>query len=369
MRKNLEYRLYPTRKQAVALDASLNECRWLYNRLLEERKTAYEQRGENLSLYAQHARLAGLKEERPSLNGVHSQVLQNVAVRLDLAFKAFFRRVKAGEKPGYPRFRGKHRYDSLSFPQPPSGCSIDGKHLKISKVGNVKIKLHRTLEGKPKTCTISRSATGKWYATLSCEIDTPEPLPESAEAVGIDIGLGSFAHLSTDERIENPRFFRTEEKELARVQRKLAKEEKGTPERARRRKVVARVHERIGWRRKNFAHQEARRVVNRFGLIAVEDLNVNRMLHNHCLSKSISDAAWSLFFGLLLSKAAEAGRQATKVNPAHTSQNCSRCGHWQKLTLAVRVFKCPCCGFETSRDHNAAINILSLGRQAVGSEP
>lgn len=317
-------------------------------------------------MYEQHASLPALKEQRPSLASVHSQVLQNVAVRIDLAFKAFFRRVKASENPGYPRFRGKGRYDSFTFPQ--SGFSLDGNILRLSKIGNVKVVLHRPVEGNIKTCTIKRSSTDKWYVMFSCEWE-PTPLPENNEAVGIDVGLHSFATLSTGEHIENPRFFRQEEKALAKAQRKLSKAEKGTLERKKRRKVVARIHERIAWKRQDFIHQHSRRIINRFGIIAVEDIHVKRMLHNHCLAKSISDAAWSGFFQLLAQKAAWATRQFVAVNPAYTSQTCSSCGHRQKMPLSERVFKCPCCGLELDRDHNAAVNILGLGLQSLGINP
>lgn len=365
MHKNYEYRLYPTKKQITLLEQWLDECRWLYNKLLEQRKLAYELEKKTLKMYDQINGYGMLKQERESLNLVHSQVLQNVAVRIDLAFKAFFRRIKAGEKPGYPRFRGKYRYDSFTFPQVPSGCSIDGNHLKLSKIGKVKIKQHRKLEGVPKTCTIKRSSTGKWYAVFSCEVEQSAPLPKAKSEVGIDVGLESFAYLSDDTRIENPKFFRQDEKEVAKAQRKLSKEAKGTPARARRRKPVARIHERIQWRRKNFAHQEARKIVNQHGVICVEDLNVNRMLHNHCLAKSISDAAWSLFFQLIQSKAEEAGRIVVKVNPAYTSQTCHQCGHRQKKNLSERWHKCECCGFECHRDLNAALNIKALGLQSL----
>jgi putative transposase len=295
--------------------------------------------------------------------------LQNVAVRIDLAFQAFFRRVKTGEKPGYPRFRGRDRYDSMTFPQVPSGCELRHGFLRLSKVGAVEVVLHRKREGKPKTCTIRRSSTGKWYACFSCEVAQPKPLKRSTEQVGIDVGLYSFATLATGESIDNPRFFRKDEKALGKAQRRLSKEAKGTPERAKRRKPVARIYERVGFRRLDLANQRAREVVNRFGFIAVEDLEVNRMVHNRCLAKSIGDAAWSLFFTLLFFKAACAGRTMVKVNPAYTSQDCSRCGHRQKMPLAEREFRCPCCQTVLDRDHNASLNILRLGLQSVGIQP
>jgi putative transposase len=369
MRKTFVYRLYPTRAQETILSGQLNECRWLYNQLLEQRKTSYETTCQSPGLYDQQKTIPVLKVERPSLGNVHSQVLQNVAVRIDLAFKAFFRRVKAGEKPGYPRFRGRLRYDSMTFPQMPSGCSLDGKRLTLSKVGVVEVLLHRRVEGTPKTCTIRRSSTGKWYACFSCEVEQPTALAPSMEQTGIDVGLTTFATLSNGEKIDNPRFFRTDQKQLAKAQHLFSKEAKGTAEHRRRRKPVARIHERIAFRRRDFAHQAARRIVDRFGFIAVEDLEVNRMVHNHCLAKSISDAAWTLFFTLLFFKAASAGRTIVKVNPAYTSQTCSKCGHQQQMPLEERTYRCLCCGLGLSRDHNAALNILALGLQGVGIKP
>jgi putative transposase len=365
MLKAMKYRLKLTKNQASQLDSQLEECRWLYNHFLASRRDAWEERQESLSYHAQATTLPMLKQERPALSSVHSQVLQNVAMRIDLAFKAFFRRCKAGEEPGYPRFRGKGRYDSMTFPQYGNGCQLTNGVLKLSKIGAVRTVQHRPLEGTPKTCTIRRSSTGKWYVTMACDVEA-QPLPATGEAVGIDVGLTSFYTLSTGEQTPCPKFLRTDEKDLQRTQRTLSVAPKGTPERTKRRKIVARVHERIANRRSNFCHQESRRLVNRCDVLAVEDLSVNQMVHNHCLAKSIQDAAWSQFTAHLTYKAAYAGRQYVAVNPAYTSQDCSHCGHRQKKTMAERVHRCPCCGLTLDRDHNAALNILSLGLQALG---
>src|SRR5262245_16211277 len=370
MRKTLKYRLYLTPHQQRLLEAQLEECRWLYNHLLAERRDAWEQRQETVRLYDQPATLPALKGERPSLAGSHSQVLQNVAGPLYLAFQPLLLRVRAGEAPAYPCFRGRGRYDSIAFPQVPVGCRLDveEKRIRVANVGQVKIFLHRPLEGTPKTATISRSSTGKWYVCFSCECAEPSPLPETGEQVGIDVGLKTFATLSGGQEIANPRFARREERALAKAQRRLSKEEQGTPERARRRKVVARVHERIAWRRGDFAHQHSRRIVNTFDLIAVEDLSVNRMTHNHCLAKSIHDVAWSQFASLLSYKAAWAGRKHVAVNPAYTSQDCSSCGHRKTdLSLADRTYTCSCCGVVLDRDLNASLNIVRLGQQSLAS--
>ncbi len=284
-------------------------------------------------------------------------------MRVDLAFKAFFRRVKARENSGYPRFKGKGRYDSFTYPQ--YGFKLDGDRLHLSKIGDVRIVLHRPVEGTIKTLAIRRSSTGKWYACFSVEY-YPSPLPQKEITVGIDVGLESFATLSNGEKIENPRFFRTDEKALAKAQRKLSKVETGTPERKKARKIVAHIHERIANRRLNFAHQTSRQLVDWFGTIVFEDLNVKNMEKNHHLAKSIADVAWTMFISITESKAEEAGSRVILVNPRNTSQQCSRCGMIVAKTLSDRVHSCPHCGLVMDRDQNAAINILRLGLQSQG---
>ncbi len=363
MRKAYRYRLYPSKSQVTLLERTLEICRWIYNDTLALRKSAWEQEQHSISLYETNKILTQWKKERPDLNRVHSQVLQNVQMRVDLAFKAFFRRVKAGENPGYPRFKGKGRYDSITYKQ--SGFKLEGDRLHLSKIGDVKIVLHRPVEGTIKTLTIRRSATGKWYACFSVECD-PSPLPQKETVVGIDVGLESFATLSNGEKIENPRFFRTDEKALAKAQRKLSKAEKGTPERKKARKIVAHTHERIANRRLNFAHQTSRKVVDRFGTIVFEDLNITTMQKNHHLAKSIADVAWNVFITITGSKAEEAGSRVILVNPRNTSQMCSRCGMIVAKTLSDRVHSCPHCGLVMDRDQNAAINIMRLGLQSQG---
>jgi putative transposase len=360
--KTYKFRLNPTRHQRALLSNTLELCRWVYNETLAIRKNAWEQEKKSISRYDTIKMLPGWKKEKPELSQVYSQVLQEVCKRVDLAFQAFFRRVKAGEKPGYPRFRGRGWYDSFTYPQ--TGFTpYNG--LLLSKIGAVKIVQHRPIEGKIKTLNISRDAVGNWYACFSCEVE-PIPLPESKKAVGIDVGLQSFVTLSTGEKVENPRFFRRDENELAKAQRKLSKAEKGTPERAKRRLAVCHVHQRIANRRKDFAHKLSRQLVNEYGIIALEKLNGKGMLQNHCLAKSISDAAWNQFAQYAQYKAVNAGRECVLVDPRNTSKRCSRCGTLVEKDLSVRVHSCPICGLKIDRDENAAINILALGLKSLG---
>jgi len=365
MLKAYKFRIYPTKSQRTKMEQTLDLCRWTYNKTLEIRKNAWENEGKSLSKYETNNLLPEWKADKPELKDVFSQVLQNVHERVDLALKAFLRRVKAGEKPGYPRFRGRGRYDSFTYPQ--KGFKIDSGKLYLSKIGNIKINLHRPIEGKIKRLTVRRAATGKWYACFSVEIeDQPKPPWKDGSLVGIDVGLESFATLSNGEKISNPRLFREEEHELARVQRKLSKAPKGTPDRKKALKVVERVHERIANERYEFAHQISNDLVKRFGLIAFEDLNIKRMVKNHSLAKSIGDVAWNMLVTLTSYKAESAGSMVVLVDPRNTSKMCSRCGILVEKTLSDRVHNCPQCGLSVDRDWNAAINILRLGLQSVG---
>jgi putative transposase len=323
----------------------------------------WEQDRKSTSLYETTALLPIWKREHPELKGVHSQVLQNVQARVDLAFKAFFRRVKVGEKPGYPRFRGYGRYDSFTFPQ--FGFRLMDNSLLLSKIGAIKIILHRPIEGKIKTLTIQRDTLGNWYACFACEVEA-KLLPFNDLAIGIDLGLQSFAKFSNGQTVDNPRFFRRDEKELAKAQRKLSKAEKGTPERTKRRKAVQHIYQRIANRRSDFAHQKSRELVNSFGFMAFEDLHIKNMLQNHRLAKSIWDAAWNQLIMFTTYKAENAGRVVVLVDPRDTSKKCSCCGTLVVKSLDIRVHACPECGLVIDRDQNAAINILRLGLESPG---
>jgi putative transposase len=370
--KTFQYRIYPTKKQETTLTHWLHLLCETYNAALQERRDAYRMAGKSINFSQQCAELPACKEERPDLAEVPSQVLQDAVKRVALAFEALFRRCENGENPGYPRFKSRFRYDSLTFKQYGNSFSLEVSEKKqrgmllLAKLGHVKTVMHRPLRGTPKTAIVKRTATGKWFVSISCEEVPKEDLPASDKEVGIDVGLKTFAYLSDGTSIENPRFFRQEEKNLAKAQRKRDKAPKQSKERKKRKKHVARVHERTKNRRKNFAHQESHKLVKQHGLIAVEALVVRNMLKNPKLSKSIADAAWSQFFDLLVSKAEEAGRTVVRVNPAYTSQRCSCCGHIQQMPLSVRIYECPNCGLVIDRDHNGSKNILADALNAVG---
>jgi putative transposase len=378
-RKAFKYRLYPTRAQAQALLWTLTRCRELYNAALQERRDAYRVAGISIRWYDQINQLPAIKQERPAYADIHSQVLQDVLRRVDKAMQGFFRRLKAGQKPGYPRFQGHNRYDSFTYPQ--AGFALAGNHLTLSKIGDVNIRLHRAMLGHVKTCTIKREAD-QWYVVFSCEVEE-EALPASEEAIGLDLGLLHFATLSTGETIENPRHCRKGQKRLALAHQKLTRCKRGSHRRERARHAVARAHRTIRHQRHDFLHKAARSLVNYYGLIVMEDLKIANLsaapqpkpdpnqdgayLPNGASAKaglntSILDAGWGQFQTLCVAKAASAGRTVQFVDPHFTSQRCSRCGAIAKKALSERWHSCSC-GCELDRDHNAAINILLAGKQ------
>jgi len=310
----------------------------------------------SVTCYDQQRQLPLIKADDPELKGVYSQVLQDVIKRVDKAYDAFFRRIKAGQKAGFPRFHSNRRYDSLTYPQ--GGFDIEGNVLHLSKVGDVKVKLHRPVEGNVKTLTIKREC-GRWYACFSVEMDTPEPMPHTGEITGIDVGLTSFAVMADGEHIENPRYYRTAQAQLRRTQRRVSRRKKGSNRRRKAVGLLKRAHQHVKNQRADFHHKESRKLVDRFSLIAVEDLNI-KGLAGGMLAKSVNDAGWGSFLDKLTYKAEYAGRVLVRVNPNGTSQRCP-CGASVPKTLAVRWHTCTACGLSVNRDHASALEILRLG--------
>ena len=366
MRLTYKYRLNPTSAQRTSLERVLELCRWVYNDTLAIRKNTYEESGKSLSLYDTATLLTQWKAAKPVLREVHSQVLQNVQERVDLAFKAFFRRVKAGEEPGYPRFKGKGLYDSFTFPQ--SGFKLVGDRLRISKVGDIPINLHRPICADIKTLTIQRDAIGNFYACFSCECDV-QPLPTNHNVVGIDLGLTTFAYFSNGEKIDRQRWMKEDAADIARLQRKKEQFAKGSAERRKVIKALCHAYERSANRRNNFAHQESRKLVNEYQFIAFEKLDIKDMQANgnKTIRRGIADVAWGQFVQFTTYKAANAGRGVALVNPRGTTQECAGCGVIVPKDITVRIHDCPHCGLSLSRDHNAALNILARGLASIST--
>ena len=366
MKKTHKYRIYPTSGQTKILLEWLNGCRILYNQSLHERKEAYKKDKTSINYYDQANKLRELKKEDERFNNIHSQVLQDVLKRLDKSFQNFFRRVKNGEKPGYPRFKSEDRFDSFIFPQ--SGFAIKEGKLILSKIGNIKLKQHREIphEAIIKTCTIKRDVD-QWYVTFVVELLDIEIEKKKIESsVGIDLGLNEIATLSNGEKIDNPRWFRENEKKLVKEQRKLSRKKRASQNRKKQKIIVANVHRKIRNQRKDFHHKLSKVLITDYDLIVFEDLKIKNMVKNKYLAKSILDAGWNQLISFVSYKAAEAGKIVEFVNPKGTSQLCSSCGVEVKKTLAVRTHKCPYCGLVMDRDENAALNILNRG--LVGQE-
>ena len=364
MRKTFEYRLYPTKSQLHRLEETLEGCRWVYNKTLETRKEAWEENQENISLYDCSTYLSIWKNSKESLYDIHSQVLQNVQQRVDLAFKAFFRRCRSGETPGYPRFKGKCRYDSFTFPQ--SGFKLTEKGLKLSKLETIKIIQHRPIQGLIKTLTIRKTSTGKWFATFSCDLGDVEVSQPIETSVGIDLGLSTFATMSDGTSIPRPRIFKTYEKRLATASRRRELQEKGSKKRNKARLVESKIHERIANVRKDFAHKRSLELVSKYDLIVFEDLNTKQMQETgyKAIRKGIADVAWNQFVQFTQYKAENAGKRVILVDPKNTTKMCSRCGLIVPKELSQRTHSCSC-GIVLDRDLNAAINILRRGAASL----
>lgn len=309
-----KFRVYPTPKQSEILSNTLLCCQRLYNVALEQRKEAYRIAQKSVSYKKQQNELPKLKENFPDYANIHSQVLQNVLCRVDLAFKGFFRR-----EAGFPRYKSKDRYDSFCYPQ--SGFAIKNGRVEFSKIGLVKVKFHRAIPvgSKIKTCTVKREGT-KWFVIFACDVPVIHKEKVAVKnAIGIDLGLTDFAVLSNGTKIKNPKYLKQSEAKLKELQSKYSK---GKSKLVRRK--LTNLHRKVANQRKDFQHKLSHSLVNTFDLIAYEDLKVKQ-----------------------------------------TTQRCSGCDSIVPKSLYERSHKCPHCGYESTRDCNAALNIEKLGISLV----
>jgi putative transposase len=369
MKKAYTFRIYPSKNQEVKLNRTLTTCRHLYNIALEERKRQAELnrlkrefqvfpwgKPEWISYEYQANTLSSDKTNIQK--EVHSQVLQNTLKRLDRSFQNFFNGY------GYPRFQGRNRYNTFSYPQ--SGFEINDMMLTLSKIGAVRVFQHREIEGKLKTCTIKKDVD-QWYAIFTVNIENKiENVPVKTKT-GIDVGLESLITLSNGKQIEPQKFYRTSEKKLVRVQRELSRKKKGSANRNKQIIKVAKVHRRIRNKRKDFNHKTSIGLVKTFDYIVFEDLQIKNMVHNHHLAKSILDAGWGQIIRFTAYKAEYAGKAVELVDPYYTSQTCL-CGHHVSKKLSVRKHVCPECGLILKRDHVSAILIGNKGKSTVPTD-
>ena len=335
----------------------LNVCRHWYNMCLAERKWSYELEERNVIKSEQERTGVHYRKTFPQARIVFSQTMQTVCDDLDKAFQAFFRRVKAGEKPGYPRFKGREHFHSFAFKQFGVGARLDGRRLKLYGIGRVRVRWHRPLEGDVKTVRIVHKA-GCWYACFACDVEEFAPFPATGKTIGIDVGVSALITTSDGAKVENPNYYRKSQQRLRLVQRKLSRAKRGSNNRRKALRAVQRQQEHVSNQRRDFLHKLSTALAQNYDGIALEDLRVTNMVKNHSLSKSILDSGWSAFRQYLTYKAAKAGTEIAFVNPAYTSKTCSNCGTvFQDFDLSTRWVECDC-GLSLDRDHNAAINIL-----------
>jgi putative transposase len=386
LRRAYKFLLRPTSKQVAALEACLEDTRQLYNAALEERREAWRMRKASVSFYSQAAQLKEIRAADPERYERWSFDCERQAIRrLDRAFAAFYRRCKAGEKPGYPRFKGRGWWDSLEW-TPKLGSKWDSvPHPTVTRVylmgiGHVRVHQHRAVKGRVKTITVKREGD-RWYVVLSCDDVPAEPLEPTGAAVGIDMGTAHFLTTSDGEHVSNPRPLVAAVDRLADAQRSLARKKRGSNRRRKAVRKVAALHAKVRRGRLDHAHKAALALVRDSDVIVHEALQVANMTRRPKpqladdgthepngaaakagLNKSILDAGWGVFLRVLAAKAESAGRVVVAVDPRHTSQQCSRCGHVAKGNRVTQAgFRCLACGHEAHADVNAAINILRAG--------
>ncbi len=364
-RKSYKYKLTPTPEQQRKLGETLWHCRTLYNTALEERITAYRRCGVTLTCYQQQAELKDLRAELPDYAAIHSHILQDVLARLDKTYQAFFRRVKAGQAPGFPRFHGRNRYHSFTYKEYGNGARLDNGFLVLSKIGRVALRWSRPLDGRPKTVTVSHEADG-WYAIFSCADVPAQPLPPTGRETGIDVGLKVFLITADGAVVENPRLHRRGEKKLKKAQRVVSRRKQGSHGRRKAVGHLQRAHQPVKRQRPGFHHKTALALLRQYDTIYLEDLQVANMVRNRHLAKSIADAGWVQFRTILAAKAACAGRRVVAIPAQYTSQDCSGCGTRVPKSLSVRTHACTSCGLVLDRDENAARNIQWAGQALRG---
>lgn len=381
VRRNFKYLLRPTARQAVALCAMLSNHRDLYNAALQERRDAYRMCGVSIRYGDQSAQLKDIRRADPDGQGRWAFSSQQTTIRrLNLAFEAFFRRVRAGQTPGYPRFKGAGRFDAITWPTDGDGCRWDsvagGHRVYLRGVGHVRAHVHRPLAGRLKTITVKREGR-RWYVVLSC-VDVPAaPLPVTGRAVGIDLGIASFLTTSDGEQIDNPRYRQVAAEHLADVQRAFSRCKRGSNRRRKARARVAGVHSKVRRQRIDHAHKAANLLVAHHDVICHEALRIENMTRSAKgtvetpgrnvaqkagLNRSIQDAGWGVFLSILAAKAESAGRTLIAVDPRNTSRTCPNCGHCCAENRVTQAdFRCLRCGYENHADVVGAVNVLRAG--------
>lgn len=407
MKRSFKFRIYPNKTQKRIIDRNLAFCGFLHNAALQERRDYYERFGKGIGFAAQCAALPEIKEVfEEETSTIHSQSLQQVLKKLDQSFKNFFRRIKNGETPGYPRFKPSNQYGSLVFPQANKNYGIkllDNKKLRIFGLpGEVRVKWHREWQGEIKQAIIKRQGRDEYYLILSCDNVPEKPLPKTGKTVAIDLGISFFITTDQGEKVNHPRALKEAQASLARLNQSLARKKKGSNNRKKVIGQIASFHQYIHNIREDFQHKTSLNLIRGYDTIIVEDLDIASMIRKEKPKKkpregeeklrleakrfepkpkkgNIVDASWGSFVFKLAYKAENTGKQVIKVNPKNTSKTCSSCGHiktGEEQTLADRVYHCEECNLTMDRDQNAAINIMRIGllaqsekEQGLGTSP
>lgn len=355
MNRTFKYRLYPTPEQEVVLNDILWAACWLYNRALEYRRKRWRESRYSVSVYEQQRQWSAWRNEQPDdnpLRVLNMSAGQRVLRRLDSAYREFLK-----GKRGKPRFKRRDRFNSVEYTAG-NGATIKGARLYVQNVGDIRVRWHRRLpDGSLKVIRILRKPSG-WYVCFVMEMPDSKPKPNSKPAVGIDVGIHHALALSDGTIIDSPKYLQQSLRKLRVLQRTVARRKKGSNRRRKAVRQLARQYERIANQRRDWWHKVTTWLIENYGVIALEDLNLSFMLRNGGLSRHAYDVGLAIFRELLDYKAIEAGVEIVTVNPAYTSQVCSACGCFVEKKLSERTHSCPECGFTADRDVNAALNIL-----------